>query len=789
MNISKHSFWLRKLPLKYSLDLTILGMGLLTITLILLTGEAYRRLAIDSQQNALAAIISVQAAEVMDKLSEQSRDLGSTLQRNPALRQALQSGDQEQLARIAATPFNQYFVNTGIIKLHAVWIFDEQFNVLSSSDRFGTSDNLPICPGLLHDARKRIGHQRLRPMQQTCTIKGRALFAQLVPIGLLPIGYVLVISDPTHNLKQLEKSLHFPITLLGADNKRLYRSPNWLTDIQSSALLEAQYTLPSQDEQAGIKIKLQGDFLPFYERLERIQKMIIALALTATLLTMLIARYVTRKIVLDPIQYLSHQLRRSGAGRRLADQASDNVVAVHEFTELQELYSALQDMALTDPLTHLPNRLQFERRLEKLVASALQNNDQHILCYLDLDQFKIINDSCGHAAGDLLLQQLAEIFSTDLRSIDLFARIGGDEFALLLEHCSTEDAMRIAQKIRASVENYQFFWSGRCFSIGVSIGVVPIHAGTGNTSRILSLADASCYVAKKHGRNHVHLYRENDTEIAERNTAIQWAARIHAALSENRFRLFCQPVYACEKHLAIPELYEVLVWMQSETGTLIEPSEFITVAERHNLILRIDYWVVSHTLEWLRSNADKIHNTRYSINLSGHALVDEEFLDYLVAKIHSSGVAPEQLCFEITERGASQNFVRAKHFITTLKDIGCLFILDDFGIGVASFTYLQTVGINYLKIDGHVIQNTMQSEIGRQVVEAVIQMGRSLHIPTIAECVETEDIFNCLHDLNVNYVQGYFLAKPCPIEQTISAQTPATIPSSKQKIPASEATD
>lgn len=523
MKIESHPSRLRRIPLKRGLDLTILSMGLFTIALILVTGEVYRQLAVDSQQQTLTSLIAVETDKALQELSATSRRLGLDIQQHPDIHAALFDNTGREIVSLA-NQFNRFFVTAGVLKLEAVWLLDRDFNSVGFAGRNAqTASMTPQCPGLLSDARQRTGHARLQAMSHLCVHRGQPIFAQILPVGLRPDGYVIVVTDPARNLVAIEPHLQLPLTLYRPGGHVLYRSGNWLESIDPHASLEGSYTVTGKQDETLFEIHVQGDFQPFYARLSQIQRMIIALTVLATLLTMLVARYVTRKIILEPLHQLSSQLRRIGTGRRLGDFSEQNLVAIHEFAELQELYSTLHEMALTDPLTQLPNRLHFEQRLEHLVAaSGAHDEETHALCYLDLDQFKVVNDSCGHTAGDLLLQQLAGVFREHIRSVDLFARIGGDEFALLLEHCPTNDALRIANQVREAVENFRFFWEGRCFTIGVSIGLVPIHAGSMSASRIMSLADAACYIAKQQGRNRVHVYSETDARGESRDPGIRW---------------------------------------------------------------------------------------------------------------------------------------------------------------------------------------------------------------------------------------------------------------------------
>ena len=780
MSQSPNSGLLRQISFRQGLNLTIMAMGVFTLVLIVVLGKLYQQLAINAEQQTLNRIIAVETNEVMHKLVEDSGQLGLDIQSSNPVRQAIIDRDKQALSAALSDEFRRYFVTAGIIKLEAIIVLDKKLQRLGSAvPDSAPAANASVCPGLLEKAKGRQGGRRLQPLSQTCLNKGHLQQQVMVPAGLAPHGYIIVISDPAHNLLSLEQRLGKPIKLYAHDGSLLYRSPGWQESTQDKNILLADYNLPDNTSRNGISIQTQEKLHDFHSQLGKIQYIVLMLAILATLATMMVAHFFTRKIILEPLQMLSQQLRGSDSGRRITDREQHDQT-ICEFTELQELYGVLQDMALTDPLTQLPNRLCFERRLEQLIEFARHHDEHHALCYLDLDQFKVINDSCGHAAGDLLLQQLASLFREQIRSVDTFARVGGDEFAVLLEHCTPSDAMRIANQIRQTIRDFQFFWRDRHFNVGVSIGVVPIHAESGSKVRIMSLADASCYVAKQQGRNRVHLYRDNDSLVTAQYSGTQWAAELQQALSENRLRLFSQTVHACSAQQTAVEFHEILVWLERADGKLIAPGRFLPAAEKYNLSSSIDQWVLHKLLEQIKDEREC--EQAYSVNIAGQSLADDAFLNFVIDELDSSGVNPSRLIFELTESAAATDFSKTMKFISTLKGMGCRFALDDFGTGLSSFTYLQNLSVDYVKIDGSFVSRILRSDLDLRLLEAITHIGKTLDIKIIAECVESDLVFKKLQDIGVDYAQGFLLCEPGPFSacSSVNARSETTADSSAQ---------
>ena len=439
---------------------------------------------------------------------------------------------------------------------------------------------------------------------------------------------------------------------------------------------------------------------------------------------------------------------------------SGGVLVFHDVSEARELNRRLSYHASHDVLTGLVNRREFENRMERALKSAKARETSYALCCLDLDQFKIVNDTCGHSAGDALLGQVGALLKSKVRWRDTLARLGGDEFGILLESCSLDEAMRTAEALREAVRNFKFTWEERTFRLGASIGVVPISADNADVASVLSAADSACQAAKEAGRNRVHSFEENDLDLMRRRREMQWAARINNALEEGRFELFRQTILPLQK-TETGAHYELLLRMRDEAGKIVAPDNFMAAAERYGITPSIDRWVIENAFRWLVSEADEREKlTMCSINLSGQSLGDDKFLPYVIDQFHRSGLDASKICFEITETAAIASFSQANRFIQALKELGCKFALDDFGTGLSSFGYLKHFPVDYLKIDGSFVKEILHDPIDREMVRSINEIGHLTGKQTIAEFAENQEIINMLQSLGVDYAQGYGVSQP-----------------------------
>jgi diguanylate cyclase (GGDEF)-like protein/PAS domain S-box-containing protein len=468
------------------------------------------------------------------------------------------------------------------------------------------------------------------------------------------------------------------------------------------------------------------------------------------------------------------------------------VIVFHDVTKERRLKRALSYQASHDALTGLINRREFDNRLHAAVLSAQRGEGTYALLYIDLDQFKVVNDTCGHQAGDRLLRDVTGLLQSRVRASDTIARLGGDEFGVLLEGCTVEQSTRIAEGVRQAIRDYRFVWGATTLSVGASVGVVQITAETESVANVMSAADIACYAAKDEGRNRVHLY-EADGISHPRHREMHWVARVTRAAEENRLELFFQPIRPIGR-AGTMAFHELTVRLRDDDGRLVAPGEFIPAAERYNVMSVIDRWVVQRAIERLKAWAARaalpeaasaagsravmrppaearqardraaIDLPLLAVNLSGTSLNEQSFIDFVLQQVGDATLA-QALCFEITETAAVTNLSNATFVMRELKARGCKFALDDFGTGLSSFMYLKTLPVDYLKIDGQFISHVADDPVDRSMVEAIGKVGKALGIETVAECVESQAVLDELQRLGIDYAQGYFLAKPEPIDR------------------------
>jgi diguanylate cyclase (GGDEF)-like protein/PAS domain S-box-containing protein len=450
--------------------------------------------------------------------------------------------------------------------------------------------------------------------------------------------------------------------------------------------------------------------------------------------------------------------------RNSARELVGAVVMLHDVTEMRGLARQMSYQATHDALTGLVNRREFERRLEEAIESGQRGDGQHVLCYLDLDHFKVINDTSGHLAGDSMLREVAKLLRDAVRDSDTVGRIGGDEFGILLVGCPLEKARQIADDVTRAVGDHRFVWKDKIFNVGVSVGLVEISRESGTLEELLAAADTACYVAKKQGSGRVAVYSARDEALARHTGEIQWLQRLQTALKENRFQLYYQPIVPAQEQDGGPAM-EVLVRLQDETGHDLLPAEFMRAAERYRLMGLVDRWVVQTTLAALGRGAIAVQpNRSVAINISGQTLGDAQFLEFVVECLDGTGVTPGQVCFEITESAVIGNLDHARRFVGVLHGMGCQFALDDFGSGVGSFSNLKNLPLDYLKIDGSFTRNLARDTVNQAMVTAMIKLARTLNFKVIAEQVEDSAALEAARRMGVDYVQGYAIARPQPLQ-------------------------
>jgi len=440
------------------------------------------------------------------------------------------------------------------------------------------------------------------------------------------------------------------------------------------------------------------------------------------------------------------------------------VLVFHDVSKAREMANELSWQASHDPLTGLVNRREFENRLERAFMRSRTDGEVHTLLYLDLDQFKVVNDTCGHIAGDELLRQLSSHIQHWVRESDTLARLGGDEFGVLLQNCDLEHAQRVAMALRDCITDFAFVWQEKTFKVGGSIGIVEINTSTPSISQAMSNADVACYAAKDHGGNRIHLFQPDDVELAQRQGEMRWVTKINEALDTARLTLYAQEIIRIVPAEKEPPHYEILLRMLDDEGYLIPPGSFIPAAERYKLMYTIDRWVIKEAFRQYAAHPTQFSGAIFTINLSGFSLTQDGLYDYIHEQFEESGVAPQNFCFEITETAAISNLNRAHDLILELKALGCSFALDDFGSGLSSFTYLKNLPVDYLKIDGSFVRDMLDDSIDNAMVTAINKIGHDIGLTTIAEFVESEAILERLKVIGVDYAQGYALDKPTPLD-------------------------
>ena len=459
------------------------------------------------------------------------------------------------------------------------------------------------------------------------------------------------------------------------------------------------------------------------------------------------------------------------AGRFMSGDTrnADSVLVVCEdITETYTLSEKLKYQAKHDALTGLINRYEFEYRLQHLLQDSRKTHGRHALLYMDLDHFKVINDTCGHDAGDELLRQLGKVLKEHVKGGDTLARLGGDEFAVLLCNCDLDRATSVARTLHQVIAKFRFVWRDTSFGVNASIGVVAIEPTTENATTLLSAADTACYAAKEEGPKHIHVYQPDDKEVVRRYREMSWLSKIDQALQEDRLELFYQRIVEItpsesDSH-GERDQYELLLRMRDENNKIIRPVQFLPAAERYKYATKLDQWVVENALSWLSRHPELLKRLAIcSINLSGHSISNDDFLSFLLHQLKNSDVPPSKICFELTETATIRNLVSATEFMEELRSQGCRFALDDFGTGLSSFEYLKNLPVDFIKIDGQFIRNIVSDSIDYAMVKSINEIAAAMSKKTIAEFVNTDAVLTILREIGIDYAQGNAIAEPKPL--------------------------
>lgn len=442
------------------------------------------------------------------------------------------------------------------------------------------------------------------------------------------------------------------------------------------------------------------------------------------------------------------------------------VLAIRDITEMKRMSETINYQASHDSLTGLSNREEFSYKLNELLRSLRASSARHALLVIDIDRFKAVNDTCGALAGDELLRQIASHIQANISRRDISARIGGDEFAIILMDCQLEDGVNVARRLQEAVEGRKFVWQTGVFPVSLSIGVVPLSSESEDTHAILAAADDACHLSKEEGGNKINIFHLKDDKFQKRRGDMEWIAKINRAVEENRFLLYYQPIVPLDPAGKLEPKTEVLIRLVNEDGSIASPGTFIPAAERYNLMPLIDRWVVKNAVAAYRTLADRgspLASQIMSINLSGPSILDEDLIDIILFEVAKQGLEPRSFCFEITETAAIQNLSYASRFMGKLKDAGFTFALDDFGSGFSSFGYLKNLPVDFLKIDGSLVLGIEESEVSFTMVESINSIGHVMGIKTIAEFVKSPEIRKKLAEIGVDYAQGYDISPPIPL--------------------------
>ncbi len=507
------------------------------------------------------------------------------------------------------------------------------------------------------------------------------------------------------------------------------------------------------------------------------------IALIIGFLLILVSQRAIKRLT-QPLYLISDVMKKTEQGEYAPHIDAKGTLEVHHIAEaynrmisalaerdekLREQNTHLEKQAVHDHLTGLINRIGFEQALKLAIGECKTMETQHALCYMDLDKFKIVNDSCGHNAGDELLQNVSKIFKQHIRKdSDSLARVGGDEFALILKNCSIEKAQTIGESICKDIENYRFHWNGNVFSIGVSIGITQLDNTAASLRDVISKVDSACYIAKERGRGQIHVIHPDDEDLKNLGRETKIANKIIDYLENNKFEIFCQPIKHLSNKNSESQQYEILLRMKDEDGRNIPPGKFISSAERYNLITRLDHWVLSQTLMQLSNNSHFIHTPGMcTINISADSLNDDTFSHFINQQLNDKNINPGLICFEINEIAAISNISNTINFVQNIHKLGCRVMLDNFLSSSSSFSHIKNMNIDYLKINGDLFKDFTHNPISHAMVKSINEIAHILNIETIAEHIETDESLKEATSMGIDYAQGYIIGRPAPLIDTI----------------------
>lgn len=755
--------------MRASLRLTVLVMGLLGMILAFATGEAYQRLAMDNQRAFFVSLAKLKTHEIIENLTQDSVELGLSTQAAAGFQQAFASRDPVQISKQLDEHFHRAFVTLDHIKLIKIYVLNKKFELIATSNE-GDSTlpiNEPVCKNLLTKTASLSSASHLKPDSELCRIGTQPVLATIVPVGGLRIkGYLQVIVDPTPNLAKADNSLGTALRLKGPDASIYYQSQSW-PEILNKNILLAEYTLSTPSNQHFFDLTFASDITELREQLSSTRNIIFSIAAIIMLSATLLALLMLQRTALTPLNTLTKHLRRvqadkSQLGIKVAVSGNTEIVELatnfnNMSSELNALYRTLENMAFTDALTGMPNRVLFYDRLEQATLTADRYNTPYALMMMDLNRFKNINDTLGHHIGDQLLKKVGERLQVVLRKSDTVARLGGDEFAALLPAIDgDENAATVAQKIVNSL-NEPISINGHSLSVGISIGLVLCPKDGDKTTLLMQRADVAMYHAKRKGLGFVFYNNSMDSDNLFEMTM---ESELRQAVESKNFELYYQPKINIQQG-RITGAEALIRWKHDEHG-FISPEKFIPLAEQTGLIQPLTEWVLEKALTqcaaWHKNNI----NIGISVNLSAFSLNDINLLDTVRHALAKAKIEPHWLTLELTETAIMSDADRALSTLSRLNSMGIRLSVDDFGTGYSSLAYLKRFPVDEIKIDKSFVMEMLEDVSDEVIVRSTIDLAHNMGMEAVAEGIESQEAWNKLAELGCNIGQGYHMCRPCP---------------------------
>lgn len=760
--------------MRTSMVLTIVAMGLIAMLLSVLTGKFYLYLALKNQQAAFEELVDLETQKVLDDTRKKVGRLGLALQKETLFRSAFQNKDRNALESKLNDNFHRYYVTTGQFSLNKLLVFDLKFQLVASSSEgdFTFQKTINPCPKLINIAHQRTGTEQLKPIFELCVNDGQSFLAALIPIGgLIVKGYMQVVIDPSLNLQQVEKAFVMPLELRYMNNKVAYQSKNWPKQNALKDVLLVNHILKNKEGLAILQLSLAYDVKLLSNNLKQSQNLILLATAAVTAIAALLALILLQLTVLSPMGRLTKHLEKIKKNKsHLADELiiggrnlEVNNLATGFNTlgiELHSLYNKLEHMAYTDELTGLPNRTLFYDRLKHLTLINLNKERPFTVFMMDLDRFKLVNDTLGHNVGDQLLQVIGKRLSAIItRKSDIIARLGGDEFAAIFPQTKdTNSAIIMAQRIIQTIDQ-RILVEGHSLNIGISIGIVvcPYHGK--NSNELIQRADVAMYHAKKNQQNYA--WYEPSFDIHNIDT-LTLNGDLKNAIKNEELELHYQPKIDMQNQ-RIKSVEALLRWTHPERG-FISPERFISMAEQTGLIHPLTVWVLNKALQQVAQWSQQNISLCVAVNISVLSLRDSTLITTVKDALQKTGVAPEKLTLELTESAIMSNPEQALHTLMELDDMGVSLSVDDFGTGYSSLAYLKRLPVDEIKIDRSFVIDMDNDINDKVIVRSTIDLAHNMGLKVIAEGIETEQSWNNLAKMGCDLGQGYFMSRPLSAE-------------------------